>query len=114
LHAEAGNRLEAIRWYGQSIDAYTYAGFSDAAIALCRKLIRFEPRVIRARGTLATLLLERRDYQAAREEIRGYVEVTRERGVDIELTCERLRAMAESTDDPEVRALIARSLMDLE
>src|SRR5690606_18729231 len=90
LYAEAGNRVEAIRWYGQSIDAYMYAGFSDAAIALCRKLIRFEPRVIRARGTLASLLLARRDYEAACDEIREYVDVTRERGADIDLTRERL------------------------
>ena len=113
LYADSGNRVEAVRWYGQSIDAYIYAGFTDAAVALCRKVIRYEPRVIRARGTLAMLLLTQRDHEAAVEEIREYVAVTRERGVGLELTRERLRALAELAEAPEVRSLIGQSLIEL-
>ena len=80
---------------------------------MCRKVIQYEPRVIRARATLSMLLLARRDYETAGEEIREYVDLTRERGVDIELTRERLRVLAELADDPDVRTLVAHSLIEL-
>jgi tetratricopeptide (TPR) repeat protein len=112
LYAEYGRKVDAIRWYGQSIDAYLYAGFAEAAIAMCRKVIQFEPRVVRARATLAMLYLARSDEEKADEEIRMYVGITRERGVDVQLTCERLRACADLTGSIELKTRIADAIAD--
>jgi thioredoxin-like negative regulator of GroEL len=113
LSIQEGRRRDAVRWFGQSIDAYIYAGFTGAAAAMCSKLIRFEPNVIRARATLAMLYLANGLKEEALAEIRGYVEATRLRGERAEITEERLRLLASLADDHEIRLFIGRSLLEL-
>ncbi len=113
LSLAEGQRAEAVRWFGQSVDAYIYAGFTEAATALCARLIRLEPRVIRARATLAMLHLASGRIDDAAEAIRDYVNATRLRGERAEVTEERLLLLASLADDPTVRELIGRSLLEL-
>jgi len=113
LYAGSGKRSDAVRWYGQSIDAYLYAGLADAATAMCRRLIQFEPRVIRARATLAMLHIARHNHDEAVEEIRGYVDATRERGLMLDVTMDRLRVFADLAEDLDVRTSIALCLEEL-
>ena len=113
LAIEEERRRDAIRWLGQSIDAYIYAGFVDAAAAMCGRLIRYEPNVIRARATLAMLHLASRRKDDALAEIRAYVEATRRRGERAEVTEGRLLLLASLADDVEVRRLIGESLVEL-
>lgn len=113
LALDDGQRPEAVRWFGQSIDAYIYAGFTDAATALCARLIRLEPRVIRARATLAMLHLANGRTKDASDAIRDYVRATRVRGERAEVTEERLLLLASLADDLAVRELIGESLLEL-
>lgn len=108
-----GRRVEAIRWFGQSIDAYVYAGFTGAAAAMCVKLIRLDPRVIRARATLAMLHLANGQIDEALVAIGDYVSATRVRGERAEVTEERLLLLASLADHPAVRTLIGKSLIEL-
>jgi hypothetical protein len=113
LYAGNGMRVEAVRAFGHGIDAYLYAGYTGAATRLCEKLIEYEPRVIRARATLAMLHLAAGREEEAADEIRGYVDATRERGESVEITRRRLRLVAELAVGRKVRALIATSLAEL-
>lgn len=113
LAIEEGRRRDAVRWFGQSIDAYIYAGFIGAAAAMCGRLIRFEPGVVRARATLAMLHLANRQTAEALSEIRAYVDATRRLGERAEVTEERLRLLASLADEAEVRDLIGNSLIEL-
>jgi hypothetical protein len=113
LSVKAGMRRDAVRWYGQSIDAYLYAGFTEAATAMCHKLIQFEPRVIRTRATLAMLYLAAGRDLEAEAEIVDYVDATRRHGERLELTHQRLRLLAALADGHRVRTLIGESLLEL-
>lgn len=112
-YAELGDTGAAIRWFGHAIDGYLRAGLSGAAGMMCRKVIEFEPRVVRARATLAMLHLAAGREVDAIEEIRRYVEATRERGERYELTWHRLRVFAEVAQNVDVRTAIGDSLREL-
>jgi len=112
LHARTGDRARALQSYGQAIDHYLETGYFDAAAAMCRKVIDFEPKVVRARCTLAFLSLGKGLVDDAEHEIEEYVRAARAAGQE-SLAIERLRLMAEATDDHDIRLVLGEHLVDL-
>jgi hypothetical protein len=53
----AGDVAGAIESYGRAVDSYIEADRVEAAMALCRKIIRTVPEVVRARCTLTWLVI---------------------------------------------------------
>ena len=100
---------------GRAIDAYLEAGYFGAAAAMCRKLIRFAPDVIRARATLAVLYLGKKLVEDSAFEVElvdDYIRAARHEG-DEKLLTHRLRVMAHATANQELRVLIAQRLLEL-
>jgi tetratricopeptide (TPR) repeat protein len=112
-YARVGERKSALWAYGRGIDGYLENGFYDAAAALCRKVIEFEPAVVRARCTLAFLSLGKELLDDAQVEIREYVEAARRAGQEA-LAVKRLHVMAEATDSLETRTLLGEVLLELD
>lgn len=100
---------------GRAIDAYLEAGYFGAAAAMCRKLIKFAPDVIRARATLAILYLGKKLVEDSAFEVElvdDYIRAARHIGDD-NLLNHRLRVMAHATANQELRVLIAQRLLEL-
>lgn len=110
--AESEGDPEALACFGRAIDAYLEAGYFDAAAAMCRRLIRLHPEVVRARCTLAFLSIGRRHLGDAVQEITEYTMASKRTGTE-RLAVSRLRMMGEATADPGVRRRIAGALAEL-
>ena len=112
LCAAAGERDLAKRYYGRAIDAYLEAARFDQAAAMCRKLIRYAPDVVRARCTLAFIAVGRGSPAEAAREIGDYVRATREAGLQ-KYAIPRLVLLAGATTDPAMRTEIGHALVEL-
>jgi hypothetical protein len=108
----SGDRQAALEAYGHGIDGYLENGYFDAAGALCGKVIGSHPEVVRARCTLAFLLLGKELFADAEQQIRGYVAAARSRGSQAAAVA-RLHQMAVATESLEIRALLAEMLQEL-
>jgi hypothetical protein len=73
LCLQVGQRGRALRYFGRAIDANLKAGRVDAAGAICRKVLRVKPDVVRAHCTLAWLVIGKQHVHDARREIDLYV-----------------------------------------
>lgn len=111
-HITAGDRDAGLRYYGSSIDAHMQLGEFDAATAICRKVLRLEPGVVRARCTLAWLSLGKGLIEMAREHVDEYVSAAREAGRE-EMAVQQLRLMAQYVEDPPFRSHLSRRLEEL-
>lgn len=105
----AGDHDRALSYYGRAIDASLVARRYNAAVGLCRKLLRVAPTAVRTRCTLAWLALGRGEAGEATREIDGYVEAAAEAGQQ-SLAIAHLRMMGETTGVPAIRQLIASHL----
>lgn len=115
LCLRSGDIGSAKVYSGRAIDAYLEAGYFGAAAAMCRKLIRFAPDVIRARATLAVLYLGKKlveDSAFETELVDDYIRAARHEGNEKLLT-HRLHVMAHATANQELRVLIAQRLLEL-
>ena len=102
LCASAGDIQGALQYYGRAVDSYLSVGHGREAEALCHRIIELKPDVVRARRTLALILLGRGDLLGAAEQVREYVASARAAGQE-ELTIRQLRLMAELTQDDRLR-----------
>jgi predicted Zn-dependent protease len=102
LSAGAGDLGGALRYYGRAVDAYLSIGQGREAETLCRTMIELKPNVVRARRTLALILLGRGDLLGAAEQVREYVAAARGAGQE-QLAVRQLRLMAELTQDDRLR-----------
>lgn len=102
LSAGAGDVPGALRYYGRAVDAYLSIGQGREAEVLCRRMIELKPDVVRARRTLALILLGRGDLLGAAEQVREYVAAARAAGQE-QLAVRQLRLMAELTQDDRLR-----------
>lgn len=112
LYLVKGDRDRALRRYGMAIDNYLHAGEYDNAMAVCRKIIRVVPEVIRTRRTLAWLCLGKGFLEIAREHIDAYVQASREAGLN-SLAHQQILLMAQFVDRPEFRHFLADKLAEL-
>ena len=112
LHLQAGDRERALGCYGVGIDAYLLTARFARAALLCRKTIHRVPEVIRARCTLAFVLLGEGHFHAFREELGDYVHAARRAGQE-RLAVRRLGLMASVTDHFDIRRLLVHHLEEL-
>jgi tetratricopeptide (TPR) repeat protein len=108
----AGQRERALLWFDASIDLYLSLGRFAASAAICEKLVRLTPQVIRARCTLAWLAIARGldDEATQRVEEYGHASLRLERPT---VAQRQLRAMAEETDSETVLEAIGQALLRL-
>ena len=107
-----GQPHRALTNFGRAIDLYLQAGLLDAAPALCRKVIRFAPWVIRTRATLASISLANGLFDDAERDLADYVRAAEGVRQDL-LTSRRLRLMAAATDSKGIRMEIGDYLLSL-
>lgn len=108
----AGKSDRALFYYGRAIDAHLDAGRFDAAGAVCRKILRISPGVVRARCTLAWLSIGKELDQEAAHDVREYVRAAS--AADQALVArEQLRLMAAAAPSAAVRELVAELLAEL-
>lgn len=112
LYLVKSDRQKALKRYGDAIDAYLQSGEYDNAMAVCRKIIRVIPEVIRTRRTLAWLCLGKGFLEIAREHIDAYTTASIE--ADLKpLAVQHLLLMAQYVDRPEFREFLAEKLTEL-
>jgi tetratricopeptide (TPR) repeat protein len=109
LYMAKGDRQNALKRYGDAIDAYLQSGEYDNAMAVCRKIIRVVPEVIRTRRTLAWLCLGKGFLEIAREHIDAYTKASIEAGLEL-LAVQHLLLMAQYVDRPAFRGFLAEKL----
>jgi tetratricopeptide (TPR) repeat protein len=109
---DAGQRERALLYFDAAIDLYLSAGRFAAGAAICEKLVRLNPQVVRARCTLAWLAIARGlDDQAAR-----LIDEYGEAALRLErptVAQRQLRAMAEEVESEDVLDAIAHALLKL-
>lgn len=110
--AERGGDPEVLSCFGKAVDAYLESGYFSAAAALCRRMIRLHPEIVRARCTLAFLSIGNRHLGDAAQEIAEYTMATKRTGTEC-YAIPRLRLMAAATDDAVVLRRIASALSEL-
>ncbi|MEE9246236.1 MAG: hypothetical protein V3U63_08545, partial [Gemmatimonadota bacterium] len=113
LYLVKGERTTALRHYGDAIDAYLQSGEYDNAMAVCRKIIRVVPEVIRTRRTLAWLCLGKGFFEIAREHVDAYVDASRDAGLE-SLAVQQLHLMAQYVDRADFREFLAQKLDGLD
>jgi tetratricopeptide (TPR) repeat protein len=106
---DAGQRDRALIYYDQAIDIYLALGMYASVAAVCQKLVRLSPNIVRARCTLAWMAIARGQAREARERIADYASAAAPRDSQ-RLARGHLRMMAEVADLPEVLEAIANGL----
>jgi tetratricopeptide (TPR) repeat protein len=107
-----GQRERGLLYFDAAIDLYLAAGQFAASAAICDKLVRANPQIVRARCTLAWLAIARglADEAGRRVEEYGEAALRLERPT---VAQRQLRAMAEETDSESVLESIAHALLKL-
>jgi tetratricopeptide (TPR) repeat protein len=112
LYLVKGDRQSALKRYGDAIDAYLQSGEYDNAMAVCRKIIRVVPEVIRTRRTLAWLCLGKGFLEIAREHIEAYTSASIEAKLE-GLAVQHLQLMSQYVDRSDFREFLAEKLTQL-
>lgn len=113
LNLAKGDREGALIRYGHAIDTYMQAGEYDSAIAVCRKVLRLMPHVVRARCTLAWLCIGKGFLEIAREQLEAYAKAAKAAG-HAALAAQQLRLMARYAGQRKFRLFLADRLEELE
>ncbi|MGD8700221.1 MAG: hypothetical protein PVJ43_13075 [Gemmatimonadales bacterium] len=112
LYLVKGDRQSALKRYGDAIDAFLQSGEYDSAMAVCRKIIRVVPEVIRTRRTLAWLCLGKGFLEIAREHIDAYAVASIEAGLE-PLALQQLMLMSQFVDRDDFRGFLADKISQL-
>jgi tetratricopeptide (TPR) repeat protein len=107
---DAGQRERALIYYDQAIDIYLALGMYASVAAVCQKLVRLSPSVVRARCTLAWMAIARGQAREARERIADYAAAAVPQ-TDHRLARGHLRMMAEVADSPDVLEAVGDALL---
>lgn len=113
LHLSKGDPAAALLRYGHAIDTYMQAGEYDSAIAVCRKVLRLMPNVVRARCTLAWLCIGKGFLDIAREQLEAYAQASKAAGHG-SLAAQQLRLMARYAGQRQFRLFLADCLEALD
>lgn len=108
---EKGDPRKALQQFGRAIDEYLETAHYNAAIDLCRRVIRLAPQAVRTRGTLAFLLLGQ-ECPSAEAELAAYVDAAREADTT-DFAIQMLHMMGTATEDQQIRQLIHHHLLEL-
>jgi len=109
---DAGQRQRALHYFDRAIDTFLSAGQYGAGVAICQKVVRLTPAVIRARCTLAWMAIARGMLAEASDRIREYAEAATHLE-DARLAWGHLRMMAEVCEDQSVQETLAEALTRL-
>jgi tetratricopeptide (TPR) repeat protein len=109
---DAGQRQRALHYFDRAIDNFLSGGQYGAGVAICQKVVRLTPAVIRARCTLAWMAIARGLLEEARARIQDYAEAAT-RLEDARLAWGHLRMMAEVCEDQSVQETLAEALTRL-
>jgi hypothetical protein len=110
LLVDAGRVSNALEYYGTAIDTHVQADRFEAASALCRKVIRLVPAVVRTRCTLTWLALGDGFDGDAQSHLSRYIDAAVNAGRnDIVLT--QLRRMSTVAGAESLRLYLAEMLL---
>jgi tetratricopeptide (TPR) repeat protein len=109
---DADQRERALIYYDQAIDIYLALGMYASVAAVCQKLVRLSPNVVRARCTLAWMAIARGQRNEARDRIADYVSAALPQQ-DHSLARGHLRMMAEVADCTDVLHAVGDALRAL-
>ena len=109
---DAGERPKALGYYGRAIDLHITHHEYSAAVAICQKIVRLTPEVVRARCTLAWMAVARGLIAEAQSRISEYKSAAESAG-QARLARAHLLMMAEVIDDRDLLVTIAESLIEL-
>lgn len=109
---DAGERERALDYYGRAIDLHITHHEYSAAVAICQKIVRLTPEVVRARCTLAWMAIARGMIHEAQTRISDYKKAADAAG-QARLARAHLLMMAEVIDDRDLLVTIAESLIEL-
>lgn len=109
---DAGQRDRALWYYDQAIDIYLALGMYASVAAVCQKLVRLSPNIVRARCTLAWMAIARGQSREARQRIADYATAAAPQE-DHRLARGHLRMMAEVADSPDILEAVAEALQML-
>lgn len=107
---DAGQRERALWYYDQAIDIYLALGMYASVAAVCQKLVRLSPSIVRARCTLAWMAIARGQSGEARQRISDYATAAVPQD-DHRLARGHLRMMAEVADSPDVLEAVGEALL---
>lgn len=112
LCLRAGDREQALNFYGRAIDTFLEDGQREAARGVANKIIRVHPGAIRTLCTLTWLDLAARHMATALLHLRDYVDAARKGGQE-RIAAEQIYAMAEVMPQDEFLAAAADALDSL-
>jgi tetratricopeptide (TPR) repeat protein len=107
-----GDILSAIESYGRAVDALIEGDRAHASMALCRKIIRIVPHVVRARCTLTWLGIGAGYAGEVRRYASEYITYAELSGRE-DRAAEHLRYMCVVAEHPDVRQALAECLLQL-
>ena len=109
---DAGARERALGYYGRAIDVLLAADHIDGAVAVCRKIVRLTPEVVRARCTLAWMALGQGVIEEARQRIADYARAAASAGQE-KTASRHLRMMTDIAANQEVLESLAEALLEI-
>jgi hypothetical protein len=112
LCATAARPKLALRFYGDSVNTYLKIGRYDAAVAVCRKLLRASPGVVRTHCTLAWIAIGRGLLADAQAHVGSYTDAAIRAGCEA-LAIMQVRRMADAVADLATRAFFGEQLLAL-
>lgn len=112
LCAAVGERPRAAAYWGRATDSYLEARQYDRAAAVCAKLVRASPAVVRAHATLALIAIGKHLPGEAERHVADYVNAAIAASQE-PLAAASLRAMADAAGDEGVRQAIEDHLVRL-
>lgn len=108
----AGDVRGAVEMYGRAVDALVEADRFEAGMALCKKIIRTVPQVVRARCTLAWLAIGAGFTAEAAARVGDYVTAAELAGREA-LALLHVRRMGEVAEMHELRIILGEYLLYL-
>jgi hypothetical protein len=109
---DAGERERALSFYGRAIDMHVAHDQFSAAVAICQKIVRLTPEVVRARCTLAWMAIARGMIEEAQSRIAEYKAAAEAKG-QTRVARAHLLMMAEVIENRDLLITIAESLIEL-
>ena len=106
IHAQLGQNADALGSYGKAINGYIEAGQVSIANALCTKMVRRYPAVVRAHFTLACMALHQGLAAEALRALDAYVSAAQATNTQ-PIAIPRLRFLARGVPNPLLREAIA-------
>lgn len=109
---DAGERERALSFYGRAIDMHVAHEQFSAAVAICQKIVRLTPEVVRARCTLAWMAIARGMIEEAQSRIAEYKSAAEAKG-QTRVARAHLLMMAEVIENRDLLITIAEALIEL-